>query len=452
MKQKKTLIYIVFIAGIFFCSNSAFISQIYILKNYFSNTYIEVISMRYNYIVQIIGLLVYSLMLKKFPKLIQRKEIYVASLSISSIAITTMVLFPNSKIVIISGLFLNFLCISGFALALIATNIPQNEQAQTIALGYSLGTISTFLLSIIIGDEKLSSPDIVAIYIIVFFCLILLVCKLPQIDIPKENAEGTFFKARNFDKKTIILMLVMLFLMSLLSSYGTTLTINAVINDKVHFEYTKLYYAAGLILAGMIADKNRRQIAICCLVSCSFPFVAIAFFNEETLYILAAALNYAALGFFTIFIITLFLDIASKDNAYIWLTPFGIIISQLGGIIFSFFNKYVIKSYVIGPFLVAMIYIPLVFCFIFVFNKLYSNPIKAPFNLEQRFRELTEEYTLTKRELEVLMQLYEGCSNPEISANLFISEPTVKFHVGNILKKTNCKNRIEVVSLIKLTS
>lgn len=52
---------------------------------------------------------------------------------------------------------------------------------------------------------------------------------------------------------------------------------------------------------------------------------------------------------------------------------------------------------------------------------------------------------LTKRELEVLYLLAEGCSNCEISKRLFISDKTVKNHISNILDKLDVPDRLNAV-------
>jgi DNA-binding NarL/FixJ family response regulator len=54
---------------------------------------------------------------------------------------------------------------------------------------------------------------------------------------------------------------------------------------------------------------------------------------------------------------------------------------------------------------------------------------------------------LTDREREVFRLLARGQSNREIASELFLSESTIKIHVGHILAKLNLRDRVQVVVL-----
>lgn len=56
--------------------------------------------------------------------------------------------------------------------------------------------------------------------------------------------------------------------------------------------------------------------------------------------------------------------------------------------------------------------------------------------------------TLTEREREVADAVGRGLSNAEISAELFMSVPTVKTHVGRLFTKLAVDNRVQVAILV----
>jgi DNA-binding NarL/FixJ family response regulator len=63
--------------------------------------------------------------------------------------------------------------------------------------------------------------------------------------------------------------------------------------------------------------------------------------------------------------------------------------------------------------------------------------------LGRRAAKSTAEVDLTRRELEVLGHVSVGRTNREIAEQLFLSPRTVDMHVRNILRKLECRSRVE---------
>jgi len=60
-----------------------------------------------------------------------------------------------------------------------------------------------------------------------------------------------------------------------------------------------------------------------------------------------------------------------------------------------------------------------------------------------------EALEISKREYQVLEEIYKGLSNKEIADKLFLSESTIKTHVSNLLSKLNAKRRTQAIQKAK---
>ncbi|GAB7046863.1 response regulator transcription factor [Catenuloplanes indicus] len=75
-----------------------------------------------------------------------------------------------------------------------------------------------------------------------------------------------------------------------------------------------------------------------------------------------------------------------------------------------------------------------------VLDRLPAPPAVSP-------ADLARVESLSSREREVLILLAQGLSNAEISAQLFVTEGTVKTHLYRVFTKIGCENRVQAAML-----
>lgn len=157
-------------------------------------------------------------------------------------------------------------------------------------------------------------------------------------------------------------------------------------------------------------------------------------------------LGYIFFGFFSVYRVVVFSDIAAQKPSLLYLAAFGLVSGRIGDSFGTYGGILLSGKTIILLTVTSGLFILVVFLFFAVYNKIYV-PVVKENDIERRLEQFSLEYTLTTREKEVLRLVVEGQSNMEISGILFVSESTVKFHVGNILKKSGCTNRTSLTLL-----
>lgn len=88
--------------------------------------------------------------------------------------------------------------------------------------------------------------------------------------------------------------------------------------------------------------------------------------------------------------------------------------------------------------------------FFSLYQKLYSTIVNVEEMEKQRLLEYANRFNSSPREQEIFNLIVQGMSNTEIAGALFITESTVKFHAGNIFKKTGFSSRSALIADFKL--
>ena len=356
--------------------------------------------------------------------------------SVILLACTAVSLFaPSLAIVITIGVLLNIAIgvLSGCYLTRLATDIPQQYRGMVFGGAYAFGSIGTWLLSLPMGGRFLwHSGSFFAIAVLATLSLLFL-RHLPQ----PPAAEDSECLPGDFNKKTLWLAAAVLFLLSMENTLGFSFPLRGAMNS-VYIEFTRAFYGVGLIIAGVVSDKNRRWGAICCLAALAFPFAALALGNnaagETAMWVLA----YLFLGFWSVYRILVFSDISSKMGLPA-LAVFGLLVGRLGEAAGT-----VGTSVFAGIPLVelsSVVFMLVIALFFLLYQKLYgsvTNPEEAE---KHRLTEYASRFGMSAREQEVFSLIIQGMSNAEIANALYITESTVIFNAGNNIRENGLNRR-----------
>lgn len=81
-------------------------------------------------------------------------------------------------------------------------------------------------------------------------------------------------------------------------------------------------------------------------------------------------------------------------------------------------------------------------------NKLASTKEAVLKNKKHIFNTLIYSYSLTKREINIIGEIYEGLTNAEISKKSKISINTTKSHISNIFQKLEVRSRTQLIQFL----
>lgn len=433
------------IALCFLWTSTGYLSWMYQLLDFAESSSVDWLTEVIGYLFQAFGIFIFSLVIKRKKSLLSNKSIFITCIGIDFIFIILATLSNQLLFILIWGYMMNFVhgIIAGFYLTLLATQVELKYRSIVFGVAYAASSIASWLISLLNQSNFLRSEYALITYGI-FICITTGLIIAEKEPIPLERIT---FTGKDISAGTIALAGLTVVLVSLTRGIGFYFPM-ADISTGINLEFSRAFYAVGLILAGIVGDRSRKYGAVSCLAALFFPFAIIALSNEVGVSIVLWILGYCLFGFLAVFRVVLFSDIARMKEDFMYVAGFGLMFGRIGDAIGNL-TGIILNDKLIPLVIVASICFVVTFVIFFMlYNRLYM-PAPQPLpSQEERLNAFIQKYELSSREIEVLNLIREGASNGEISAKLFISENTVKFHVRNILKKTDCSNRTELITAL----
>ena len=429
----------------FLWTATGYLSWMYHLLDFTESSSVDWLTEVIGYLFQAFGIFLFSLIIKRKKSILSNKSIFITCIGADFIFIILATLSNQLLFILIWGYFMNFVhgIIAGFYLTLLATQVEQKYRAIVFGGAYAASSIASWMMSLLNQSNFLRSEYALVTYGI-FICITIGLIIAEKEPTPPERIS---FTGKDISAGTIALAGLTVVLVSMTRGIGFYFPM-ADISTGINLEFSRAFYAIGLIIAGIIGDKSRKYGAISCLAALFFPFAMIALSGEVGTSIVLWILGYLFFGFLAVFRIVLFSDIARTKETILYAAGFGLMFGRIGdaagnltGILL---NDKLIPLVTVSSICFVVTFI----VFFLLYSKLYMPLPQSLPSQEERLNAFIQKHELSIRETEVLHLIIEGASNGEISAKLFISENTVKFHVRNILKKTGYLNRTELISAL----
>ena len=427
----------------FFLTSTGYLAWLYRLIDLAPTGVPELIAIGIGYLCQAVGLGVFALAAHKKPASTSRRTFIITLAAYLSFMVLSVLIKDLIGIAVFGGL-ANLFCgtIAGFYLFYLSKAVP-GHKALTFGIGYGTSAFASWILSLI-GKNTVYQTNIVLILCVTLAAVIIFA--LFRIQTPSDaNVKTSFDADRASVRKILWAACGVVFLFSVVNQIGFSFP-SSDIAQGVNLELSRLFYAVGLIIAGIVSDKNRKYGAILTLVALIIPFIMLSLQKEVVPATIFWALSYFATGFFSVYRIILFVDIAHKNNLW-FLTGFGLLFGRLGESIGAMIYSVAYEKTVILIITAAVLYAVTMLLFFWLYQKMYMPEADREKAERLRFQRFALKHDLSPREKEILSLLLTKETTASIAKQLFVSESTVKFHVHNLLQKTGCKSRKELTEL-----
>lgn len=440
----------------FLLTASGWLSWEYHLMNQIPAPATDLWTMAAGYFLQAAGIGLFSVLLRTREK--AADHVLYAALGLHMICMIPAVISPHAAGTLVFGCLMNLFCgvIAGFYLYDLTKNCRGDRKAIVFGSGYGISILAQWILSLIGKGAVYYSEKILLICLILtiaVFCIKVKGIKKPKKQEIEEPSTAEAYTEEHsvsaegrmpVSEKLLLAAGLLVLLFSVVNSCGFSFP-SAQIGNSVNVELSRLVYAAGLLIAGFATDRNRKYGAVSALAALMLPFLILSLQGEAVPSLIFWLLSYFVFGFYSVYRIILFSDLAARTNL-MFISGFGLMIGRCGDALGEIACISLREHLVALVILTAVLFVVTVAVFVMVYQLLYMPEVVVQQSEKEKFYRFSLAHDLSSRERDVLKLLLEEKTNGEIAGLLSISENTVKFHVRNLLQKTGCRNRKDLLA------
>ena len=263
------------IALCFLLTSTGWLSWEYHLLDQMPADRVDLYTMIAGYLLQAAGIGLFAYLAKR-KKNVERSVLRLA-LVMHMLFIFPAVVSPYPAATLIFGFLMNLACgvIAGCYLYELAKYAPAARRATSFGIAYAASILGSWLLSVLDGGRIYYSEKVLLICVFITAAVFALTFmgRYAEADAEADSEEGPIGRNRKTPDRKLILaaaLIVLLFSTVNGSAFGFPA---ADLGSSVKVELSRLFYAAGLMIAGFVSDRSRKIGAICALTALMIPFV-----------------------------------------------------------------------------------------------------------------------------------------------------------------------------------
>ena len=392
-----------------------------------------------------IGFLLYPLLNRLIKSRFKNSSLLLTGL----VSIIGIVLLGTEYTFIIGLVLFLFLGIIGSCVYYQSMCMLETDQylARIVGISYFLGIMLQFISNNLIHTELIQSM----LLGISLFILIILLIKNSSFNIQMIKEDKQEKKSNTVG---IILIILVALMTCMFSTLDNAVTLVHAGGDMDIGQWPRILLALSGLVSGFIFDLQNRSymgITMYCIMVLSTICIAILKFAGP--FMLGLMIFYLSAGFFAVFFVTAFMEIARYMKISELWSGMGRAVNNLTAAIIASPVLALLSS---DSNLSAIILILVLFVAVSIVSVIYTvwkNDFIKQQTIEvidekEKLRRFSELYSFTDRETEVFEQLVNTEDSIQVIAeNIYVSKRTLERYVSAIYEKTGVKSRIGLLNL-----
>ena len=338
---------------------------------------------------------------------------------------------------------------------LLSQILHKKNFALHLGLCSTLGIIAQF----IVQNVHMSINGILIFLIITTSILIVIsINSYTTIDAPLDDSNVFYLSGISISLRTWIYIAAVAIMSVILGFQDSIIVTKNASGELQLFSYVRLFYAIGLLVAGLIANiKNRVYLPLASGCAMMLSVLAISFFeNTNPSYNISMAIMYFYCGFYVMFMTIMFMELGFRKANQRFYAGFGrvvrSVVTSLVVLFTTIFNNVDVTVYAILSCILSIsLLLIMALSGILIPERtiIKEIPVKqTEETIDEKLEKFFMQYSLTQKEQEAFVKLVTSeMGVQEIADEMAISRRVLQRHIASIYEKTGTKTRVGLLML-----